>query len=61
MSLLNTSLTLRKQRVVKEVHLVAIFTTITSLVFWAFFAWSKTPPFAGVIPFAVDSFLSYAP
>ncbi len=56
MSLLTTSLTIRKQHFVKEVHRVAIFTTITSLVFWAFFAWSKTQPFAEVNPFAVDPY-----
>src|SRR5258708_233583 len=56
MSRHSTSLTMRKQHVVKEVHLVAIFSTITSLVFWAFFAWSKTQPFAGVNPFAVDPY-----
>ncbi len=33
MSLLETTLTKRKQHVINEVHRVAIFTTITSLVF----------------------------
>jgi hypothetical protein len=56
MSLLNKPLTISKHNVVKEAHLLAIFTTITSLVFWAFFAWSKTQQFAGVNPFAIDPY-----
>lgn len=47
---------MRKQHVVKEVHRLAILTTITSLVFWVFFAWSKSQPFAEVNPFAVDPY-----
>lgn len=49
-------MTMSKHTLVKEVHLLAIFTTITSLVFWAFFTWSKTEQFAAVNPFAIDPY-----
>lgn len=56
MSLVNTTLTMRKQHVIKEIHRLAVFTTLTSLVFWVFFSWSKTQPIAEVNPFAVDPY-----
>jgi hypothetical protein len=56
MSQLNKPVTTSKQNKVKEIHLLAIFTTITSLVFWAFFSWSKTDQFAAVNPFAYDPY-----
>jgi len=56
MSQVNTTSAMKTQHVVKEIHFLAIFTTITSFVFWAFFAWSKNQSISELNPFAVDPY-----